>query len=52
VDVGEAYKLYKRAGEPKQLIIVDGAGHRLRQSGEAMAIVLDWLSRVSKLTCG
>jgi len=43
VNISEAYRLYDRAGEPKQLVIVDGAGHRLRHSDEAMAIVLDWL---------
>lgn len=43
VDVSHAYKLYARAGEPKQLIIIDGAGHRLRQDDRAMAIVRDWL---------
>lgn len=43
VDVSHAYKLYARAGEPKQLIIVDGAEHRLRQNDRAVAIVIDWL---------
>ncbi len=43
VEVGHAHKLYARAGEPKQMIIVDGAGHRLRQNDKAMAIVIDWL---------
>jgi fermentation-respiration switch protein FrsA (DUF1100 family) len=43
VDVGDAYRLYDRAGEPKKLVIIDGAGHRLRQNDEAMAVVLDWL---------
>ena len=43
VDVSHAYKLYARAGEPKQIIIVDGAGHRLRKDDRAMAIVIDWL---------
>lgn len=43
VVVSDAYKLYERAGEPKQMVIVDGAGHRLRQNAEAMAVVLDWL---------
>jgi len=50
VAVGDAYRLYARAGEPKQLVIVDGAPHRLRRSDEAMAVVLDWLRQVSKLT--
>jgi len=43
VDVSQAYKLYDKAGEPRQLIIVDGAGHKLRRNEKAMAIVMDWL---------
>ncbi len=43
VDISHAYRLYDRAGEPKQMIVVDGAGHRLRQDDRAMAIVIDWL---------
>jgi fermentation-respiration switch protein FrsA (DUF1100 family) len=50
VDVGEAHRLYDRAGEPKKLVIIDGAGHRLRHNAEAMAVVLEWLGRVNKLT--
>ena len=43
VEVSHAHKLYDKAREPKQIIIVDGAGHRLRQDDKAMAIVIDWL---------
>ena len=43
VDVSHAYKLYDRAGEPKHIITVDGAGHRLRKDDRAMAIVIAWL---------
>jgi len=43
VDVSHAHKLYGRAGEPKQIVIIDGAGHRLRQDDRTMAIVIDWL---------
>ena len=43
VDVSQAHRLYAQAGEPKQLAIVEGAGHRLRHSEEAMSIVIDWL---------
>jgi dipeptidyl aminopeptidase/acylaminoacyl peptidase len=43
VEVNQAYKLYAHAGEPKQLVIVEGAGHRLRRNDEAMAIVQGWL---------
>ncbi|MFC2010680.1 alpha/beta hydrolase [Chloroflexota bacterium] len=43
VDMSHAYKLHTKAGEPKQLIIVDGASHQLRQDDRAMTIVMDWL---------
>ena len=43
VDISHAHRLYTQAGEPKELAIVDGAGHRLRHSEEAMDIVIDWL---------
>jgi len=43
VAVTDAYRLYDEAREPKQIIIIDGAGHRLRQDDRAMAIVIDWL---------
>ena len=43
VEVSHAHRLYQKAGEPRQLIIVDGAGHRLRQNDKAMAAVLNWL---------
>ncbi len=43
VPVSHAYELYDKAGEPKQLIVLDGAGHRLRQEEGAVVAVLDWL---------
>ena len=43
VGVSHAHKLYAKAGEPKQLIIIDGAGHRSRQNEKAMAVAIDWL---------
>ncbi len=43
VAVSHAHQLYARAGEPKQLIIVEGAGHRRRQDGRIVTIVIDWL---------
>jgi dipeptidyl aminopeptidase/acylaminoacyl peptidase len=49
VKVSDARRLYDRAGEPKQIIIIDGARHRLRQSDEAMAIVLGWLKSQAKI---
>lgn len=43
VPVSHAYRLYEEAGEPKQIVILDGAEHRLRQNDKAMTIVIDWL---------
>jgi dipeptidyl aminopeptidase/acylaminoacyl peptidase len=43
VEVTHAHKLYAQAGEPKHIIIIDRAGHRLRQDDRAMSIVIDWL---------
>lgn len=49
VQVGHAHRLYERAGEPKQIVIVDGAGHRLRQDDRAVATVIDWLKSHAKI---
>ena len=43
VAVSHAYELYDSAKEPKQIVIVAGARHGLRQNDRAMAIVIDWL---------
>jgi fermentation-respiration switch protein FrsA (DUF1100 family) len=43
VPVSHAHRLYEAAGEPKQLVIIDGAGHRLRQDNRAIGAVRDWL---------
>jgi len=43
VNISHAHRLYDRAGEPKQMVIVDGAGHRLRREARAMTAVIDWL---------
>ena len=43
VSPNSAFNLYERAGEPKEIMIVKGAGHRLRISEQAMDHALDWL---------
>ncbi len=48
VDVSHARSLYDGAGEPRELVIVEGAGHRLRRDERAMAVVINWL----KSRCG
>jgi fermentation-respiration switch protein FrsA (DUF1100 family) len=47
VSVEDARRLYARAGEPKELAIVEGAGHRLRHDERAMALVVDWLKALA-----
>ncbi|MFC1908149.1 alpha/beta hydrolase [Chloroflexota bacterium] len=49
VNVSHAYRSYDRAREPKQIIIIDGAGHRLRDNDGAMAIVIDHLKSHIKI---
>jgi uncharacterized protein len=39
----QAYRLYEKAKEPKELRIVPGAKHKLRLERAAMDFVLDWL---------
>jgi len=48
VAVTQAHRLYERAREPKQIVIINGAGHRLRQHDQAMTVVIDWLKARAK----
>ena len=43
VPLGQARKLYGRAGEPKELFVVKNAPHRLRLEPEAIRRIKDWL---------
>jgi len=43
VDVDQARRLYAKARQPKDLAIVEGAGHKLRLSDRAMNLALEWL---------
>ncbi|MFC1964330.1 alpha/beta hydrolase, partial [Chloroflexota bacterium] len=45
VPVAHARLLYERAGEPKQLVIIEGAGHRLRREEKAVAAILRYLKQ-------
>jgi fermentation-respiration switch protein FrsA (DUF1100 family) len=45
VDVSHARQLYEKAGDPKQLVIIDGAGHRLRREERAISQVIGWLEK-------
>jgi dipeptidyl aminopeptidase/acylaminoacyl peptidase len=43
VPVAHAEKLFEKAGQPKKLIILPGAGHRLRQDERAIDAAMKWL---------
>ena len=44
VHPSSAQELYERAGEPKQIVMIEGAGHRLRIEKRAMDFALKWLT--------
>jgi len=44
IPVSHARRLYERAGAPKQLIIVAGVGHRLRQDDRVTDIIIEQLN--------
>jgi fermentation-respiration switch protein FrsA (DUF1100 family) len=50
VPVEHAHKLFEKAGESKKLVIIPGAGHRLRFEHKAVNTALDWLMATAKLT--
>jgi len=50
VNVSHAHKLFDRAGKPKKLAILEGAGHRLRRDEKAVATIIDWLSQALNKT--
>lgn len=39
----DAVRLFRKAGEPKRLAFIEGAGHHLRLDDRAMAEVAAWL---------
>ncbi len=43
VSIEHAFRLHKQAREPKELVIIPGAGHRLRLEEKAIATALNWL---------
>lgn len=47
IPVEQAWELHSAAGEPKEIHIIAGAGHKLRTEPEAMAIAGEWLLKVT-----
>ena len=46
VPIAHAEELFKKAGQPKQIVILSGAGHRLRQDERAIEAAMRWLIQV------
>jgi len=49
VPVEHVKRLYKKAGRPKEKLILPGAGHRLRQDERAIEAAMSWLVRLAGL---
>jgi dipeptidyl aminopeptidase/acylaminoacyl peptidase len=45
IEEEQARRLYEKAGEPKEIAVIPGAGHKLRLSDQAMDIAVAWLKR-------
>lgn len=45
VPVSHVRRLFGKAGEPRKLTLIEGAGHRLRRVPEVVQAVLDWLEQ-------
>jgi len=50
VPLEHAHRLVEHAGEPKQLLVLQGAGHRLRVEEAAITTALEWLRAKASLT--
>jgi len=49
IPVDHAWELYRAAGDPKEIRIIEGAGHKLRPEEEAVSAALDWLRKSAGL---
>jgi len=45
VPISHARRLFEIAGEPKELKVIGGAGHRLRREPDVVIAVLEWLKK-------
>jgi dipeptidyl aminopeptidase/acylaminoacyl peptidase len=43
VPVDDSERLYEKAGEPRQIVIIEGAEHKLRRNEIAVETVINWL---------
>ena len=43
VPLENVYSLYREAGEPKEMRVLKGVGHRFRSENTAIEATLEWL---------
>lgn len=49
VPVEHAHRLFAQAGEPRELVLLDGVLHRLRQEPRALQAAVKWLCRINNM---
>jgi len=47
VAINHAHRLYEKAGEPKRLAELHGAGHRLRHDNRVLETFIEWVKELS-----
>lgn len=47
VPLEQARRLFEAAGEPKELVVLEGGEHRLRRDPRVMPLLLDWLGSLT-----
>ena len=50
VAISHAYRLYEKAGEPKKLVELSGAGHKLRHDDRVSDTFVDWFKSLLRIT--
>ena len=46
IPVSQAKELFEKAGQPKELVILPGLGHRLRREEKPMQVALEWFGKI------
>ena len=50
VNISHAHRLYEKANQPKQLIIINRVGHRLRRSNKVLETAIAWLKSYARIS--
>lgn len=50
IPLTQARELYEKAGQPKELVVLPGLGHRLRREEKPMQVAMEWFKKLSSST--